>query len=60
VYKILCHNSQRTNTSRVRYAGISANANGDFIIVCSGKHLNLTNILIGRNLELRNIKPSDI
>jgi len=33
---------------------------GTFIIVYSGKNLNLTNILIGRNLEPRNIKPSDI
>ena len=27
---MLCHNSQKTNTSRVHYAGISANAIGDF------------------------------
>lgn len=60
MYKILYRNSQRTNTSRVHYAGILANAMGTFIIVYSGKHSNLKNILNGRNFELRNIKPSDI
>ena len=33
---------------------------GTFITVYSGKHLKLTDILIGRNVELRNIKPSGI